>query len=417
MGAQASSPLPFYQWSAQEVGISAARYTIETFVTRNRFDKKCHALRTCSHFFACPNSILPFRLIDPQNPQPCIAFFVHNNLSGLSITSCPNLTEVSNLLFRCGNADILHHRILRLFLTLVPGGLPCEHPFIEAAREAEGEGQEHREVQYYCLDCKCRVTDPVKIQREEEKRAHFLQQQHMRHQMRMHMQRERERERAGSGSSGSEQMLTSEETPSPPVGVSIAWLVHWTQEHNCWHMPTWLVRRLFVLPLTSQTHCCYADLPHMQQEGSLMSMAGDENKSKGHCNAATGPAHTFICHKWGDLWGDLVRAVSQHSASSSSNENVDATGNNEDTSTGPDWNLKVYLDVFCRVPYPIHSPSSCSDPLAVMRQCQAFLLISSDPPSQALAQHLSPNQAEKLASPHFWNDSNVTQEQTRSNKE
>ena len=378
-----------------------------------------------THFYL---PLLTLRLIDPQNPQPCLAFFMHNNLSGATIMAMPNLTEVSNLLFRCGNADILHHRILRLFLTLVPGGLPCEHPFIEAAAiGGAGSGNGGDERRYHCLDCKCHVTDPLKIQREREKRDSFLQQQYMRQQMQLQRQRQRH-EGTGQMRMGEEELAPLEQQQVAPVGVSVAWLAHWTQEHNCWHMPTWLVRRLFVLPLTSQTNCCYADLPHMQMqaqtpsggqsqgaqqahhmpsEGASSSPGSEgasESKSRSpptdphsdcHSNAPTGPAHTYVAHKWGNIWGDLVRAVIQHSTETA------------------DWGLKVYLDVFCCSRHQFPSPSASSsspsapstDPLVVMRQCQAFLLISPDPPSPALTQHLnlSTNQANKLASPHFWN--------------
>lgn len=355
---------------------------------------------------------------------------MHNDLSGQRITAMPNLAEVSNLLFRCGNADILHHRILRLFLTIVPGGLPCEHPFLEAVSVSDGaEGDAVRE-QYHCLDCKCRVEDPEKVQREVDKRKRFLQQQ----QMRMYMQ--------GQAATGA------------PIGVSIAWLVQWTREHNCWHMPTWLVRRLFVLPLTSQTHCCYADLPHMQQaqddqqrqqqtftsqqqqqpeqhqpQGGndtktlsaspnvvTMAMSPDDH---GHSSAGpiiqhsvsasssnsssshnsnnsngepdpTGPAHTFVCHKWSDTWGDLVRAVAEHSPE--------------------DWSLKLYIDLFCRSPYQTSSSASSagheSESLATMRRCQAFLLVCPSldevTHSRGLTQQLSATQSDKLWSPQFW---------------
>ena len=328
---------------------------------------------------------LYYRLIDPQDPDPCISFFMRHNLTGAYITAMPNLTEVSNLLYRCGNGDIFHHRILRLFLTKVAGGLPCEHPFIEAvgAPHDAAVGNEH----YHCLDCKSRVLDPVKIEREREKRNYFLRQQQAGREMR-------------SSSSTSQ-------SPVPPIGVSIAWVVNFTQEHNCWHLPTWLVRRLYVLPLTSQTHCSYANLPHMQeeQENDIHQTHNTNQNDNINDKAITGPAHTFICHKWSENWGDLVRALSEHT-------------NN--------WNLKVFIDVFCCNPYefPNTSPNSglpdppagtpqhtrsrsgSADPLSVMKQCEAFLLISPTleniTNAQVMSQGLSENEAVKLKSPSFW---------------
>ena len=108
MGAQASASLPFNQWSAYDVGVAAAS------------------------------------LIDPTCPLGHIDFFMRNNISGKLITSMPNLTEVSNLLFRCGNSNIFHHRILRFYLTQIKGGLSCEHPFIVNS----GEYKENSPV--YC---------------------------------------------------------------------------------------------------------------------------------------------------------------------------------------------------------------------------------------------------------------------------
>jgi hypothetical protein len=46
-------------------------------------------------------------------------------------------------------------------------------------------------------------------------------------------------------------------------GVTIEWLLQWTSERNCWDMPTWKVRRLFVIPQTKPLRCRYvALLPH-----------------------------------------------------------------------------------------------------------------------------------------------------------
>ena len=57
-------------------------------------------------------------------------------------------------------------------------------------------------------------------------------------------------------------------------------------------MPTWKVRRQFVLPATAEARCRYVELPEMVSSG------------------AVGKADTFVSHTWGASWGDLVAAVS-----------------------------------------------------------------------------------------------------------
>ena len=72
-------------------------------------------------------------------------------------------------------------------------------------------------------------------------------------------------------------------------GVSIEWLVNFTQHHDCWDWPTWKVNRCIIKPATQHARCRYAHLPKVQKYA--------------------GPADVFVSHCWGAPFGDLVMAA------------------------------------------------------------------------------------------------------------
>ena len=74
-------------------------------------------------------------------------------------------------------------------------------------------------------------------------------------------------------------------------GVTIEFLINWTNENDCWDMPTWQVVRDIIKPATVGTRCRYADLPEVRATG------------------AVGPADTFASHCWGSKFGLLVSAL------------------------------------------------------------------------------------------------------------
>ncbi len=72
-------------------------------------------------------------------------------------------------------------------------------------------------------------------------------------------------------------------------GVSVEWLVAFTEHHNCWDWPTWRVNRLIIKPATMHTRCRYAHLPEMAPHVGL--------------------ANVFLSHCWGAPFGDVVMAA------------------------------------------------------------------------------------------------------------
>eukprot|EP01043_Picozoa_sp_COSAG02_P074244 COSAG02_NODE_14779_length_1237_cov_1.172232_1_plen_311_part_10 len=71
-------------------------------------------------------------------------------------------------------------------------------------------------------------------------------------------------------------------------GVSIEFVVAFTEAHNCWEWPTWRVVRDIIKPATARTRCYYTELPGVGQFVS--------------------PAKIFISHCWGAPWKDTVMA-------------------------------------------------------------------------------------------------------------
>lgn len=116
-------------------------------------------------------------------------------------------------------------------------------------------------------------------------------------------------------------------------GVTIQWLVKWTQTHDCWDMPTWMVKRKFVMDATAALRCRYVDLPEMQTSG------------------AVGPANTFVSHCWGAQWGTLVAAVAE----------------------GADPNRRVWIDVFAVRQWP--GSTADLDFKGVIQRCTSFVLV------------------------------------------
>ena len=79
-------------------------------------------------------------------------------------------------------------------------------------------------------------------------------------------------------------------------GVSIEFLVAFTNAHGCWDARTDEVVRDVIRPATAAARCRYVDLPAVAAA------------------AAVGPAATFVCHCWGAQWGTLVAALADGAA-------------------------------------------------------------------------------------------------------
>lgn len=104
-------------------------------------------------------------------------------------------------------------------------------------------------------------------------------------------------------------------------GVTIQWLVEFTDLHNCWNWTTRKVRNEIILPATHIRHCRYVELDFMESGNNV------------------GKAITFVSHTWGATWGDLVAAVSD----------------------GADLNRIVWVDIFAVRQWPSAQPDlDCS---------------------------------------------------------
>ena len=72
-------------------------------------------------------------------------------------------------------------------------------------------------------------------------------------------------------------------------GVSIGFLLQFTQRFDCWSWSSAEIIRKIIKPATQGTRCRFVELPEMKE--------------------FTGPAKTFISYAQAGCWGDLVAAV------------------------------------------------------------------------------------------------------------
>lgn len=224
----------------------------------------------------------------------------------LHYLSCANASSVNQILANYGITNQQHQEKLiselqTAALKNIQGEkLGCLHPYLE-----KWEGQ------YHCMDCKEAIIDRDRIESE------------------------RELEEMIESKSSPNMDSSADNDTSHMRGVKIRWLVEWTHAHQCWNIPTWKVRRDFIIPQTSSIRCRYTELPFMQE--------GDN----------VGPAATFISHTWGASFGDLVAAVSD----------------------GADYNRYVWIDIFAVRQWPSSNPDL--DFAATIRRCQSFILVCS----------------------------------------
>lgn len=116
-------------------------------------------------------------------------------------------------------------------------------------------------------------------------------------------------------------------------GVTIGFLIDFTNKHNCWDWPTWKVVRDVVKPATEKTRCRYADLPDVLATG------------------AVGAAKTFSSHCWGAIWGLMVAALADKA----------------------DLQRRVWVDIFAVRQWPGNLGDLCFD--KVVGKCHSFLIV------------------------------------------
>ena len=123
-------------------------------------------------------------------------------------------------------------------------------------------------------------------------------------------------------------------------GVTLRWLVHFTNEHDCWRWRTAEVVEKLVRPHTAAARCRYADLRLMRQ------------KENGLPLGVVGAADVYVSHCWGARWGQLVAALASAPDASPSR--------------------RVWLDVFAVRQWPGSRADMCF--VQVLRRCESLCL-------------------------------------------
>ena len=129
-------------------------------------------------------------------------------------------------------------------------------------------------------------------------------------------------------------------------GVTLRWLVQFSNEHDCWRWRTAEVVERLVRPHTAAARCRYADLRPMRQ------------KENGLPLGVVGAADVYVSHCWGARWGQLVAALA----------------------TAPDASpsRRVWLDIFAVRQWPGSRADMCW--ARVLRRCERLCLCNDAQP-------------------------------------
>ena len=244
----------------------------------------------------------------------CLELIRKNNINGAHIYSLENATVLCDFLKNLGVVDIQHINVICDLLAQQDSKY-CRHVYLEC-----WDGV------FHCVDCKMPVTAPPdRIKRESE------------------MERSvRNRDEADIASHIAATSCSHEEAVgylSSHRGVTIQFLVDFTRMNNLWTVPTWKVRRDYILPATDEGRLRYVELPHMA--GSV------------------GQASTFVSHTWSAPWGDLVAAVSD----------------------GADRTRRIWVDLFAVRQWP--GSIADLDFRSTIRCCSSFMLVCTSLPEVA----------------------------------
>eukprot|EP01036_Dinobryon_divergens_P023474 gene23474-31825_t len=116
-------------------------------------------------------------------------------------------------------------------------------------------------------------------------------------------------------------------------GLTIGFLVEFCRKFDLWKVPTWQVRRDYIIPMTKDFRCRFVDLPDMQESGIV------------------GLADIFISFSNATLFGDLIAAISD----------------------GADYRRRVWIDIFAVMQWPSAKSDLNFD--QVIRRCPTFLSV------------------------------------------
>ena len=130
-------------------------------------------------------------------------------------------------------------------------------------------------------------------------------------------------------------------------GVTIEYLISFTNEHDCWNWPTSQVVSEKIKPMTAEAQCRFTDLPEVRATG------------------AVGPAITFACHCWSAKWGLLVAALAD----------------------GADPQRRVWVDVFAVRQWPDNAADLCFS--EVVSKCRSLVVVAQAHQTTRRADHLT----------------------------
>jgi hypothetical protein len=231
--------------------------------------------------------------------EECAERFLNDNICGQTLREEHAAGRIQEfLLSNCGVQQDAQDVLCEALNQLIAGC--CPHVYLELWDE-----------EYHCVDCKAHVTTHARLERERDLISRIVPDSLEQPHGKLSQQR----------------------------GVTIAWLIQFTNEHNCWDMPTWQVRREFVLPVTASSRCRFVELPRF--------MPGDQDYG------VVGAAKTFVSHAWGAKWGDLVAAVSETTE-------------------------RVWIDIFAVRQWPSNNPHGELDFASTIQECSSFLLVCSE---------------------------------------
>lgn len=175
---------------------------------------------------------------------------------GIDMTSINQITTYFDAIHLLEKLEIdkKHRRRLAEVLLDANASATCSHAFLELWG-----------LDYVCSDCHTKIHDADRVAAEESCRRELSD------------------------------LDTSTTLKPQDRAVTVEWLVAWTNRYDCWHMPTWQVRRQIIIPATSEKRCRYVELPEVKN--------------------SVGRVKTFISHSWGGTFGDLVAAVAENADS------------------------------------------------------------------------------------------------------
>ena len=200
-----------------------------------------------------------------------------------------SINPLFNASVRNEHMDLLMERLKRLHgkteqSKKIKAGKPCDHMHVECWNGV-----------FMCSMCHQPVTDPDRIQRENDLRNQL-----------------------------------GEEDPSVPEesarrGVTIAFLVAFCQTFNLYDVTTGDVLRTLVVPFTSESRCRFVELETMQESGVV------------------GEAKTFMSHCFKAPFGALVAALCDGGADLTRRVWVDIFAVRQWPSTKHDLNFEVVI--------------------------------------------------------------------------